>query len=155
MPNAKHIFIQVDTEKIAAFYQAKLNHKVSSEEALGSTLIFEQGSMVMGDPIKNFNISIEKGEDVRFTVLPCFLFSRNILYFTGIEFNSGYMIIEEGLPKPDPHICILLKTSDLNFEDLCSGIHFDLNVRMEYLHPNGSIEEIDFTIDPVLKVKQR
>lgn len=153
MKNSKHIFIQVDTEKVATFHKNNPNGKVSKEDALRSSLIFQQGSMAMGDPIKNFHIDIDNGENIHFTVLPYFLFSRNKLYFTGIHNNEGVEmhIVPHHISEKSPQPSFLLETNNLNEEYL----HFSLDIQMDYVQDNGLSETIYFTVDPVLKVKQR
>lgn len=152
MTQSKHIFIQVDTEKVAAFYNAK--GTVSREDALRSSLIFEQGSMAMGDPIKNFHIEIEKGENIHFTVLPYFLFSRNKLYFSGIH-NKEHVsldLVPKDISSKVPQPSFLLETNNLSNDE---SIHFSLNILMDFILESGKSEIIDFIIDPVLKIKQR
>ena len=151
MNPSKHIFIQVDTDKVATTNYDK--GELTQSDVLRSSLIFQQGSMAMGDPIKNFHITIEEGEDMYFTILPYYLFSRNKLYFTGFSNKEDvHVSIKPELSNDTPQLSFLLETGKL---DANQTIHFTLYVQLDYINEEGRLEKIYFTIDPVLQIKQR
>jgi len=150
MTNSKHIFLQINADKIAEL--ANMNPPILDKMAVNYCLIYDQGSMATGDPIKKFQIEIEKDQNVYFTILPLYLFSRNKLYFTGFNSNEAVDIpMSPEVSADDPQCSFLLETDVV---DLKAPLNFTLDILLEYQTMDGSEKTYKFSIDPVLQVKQ-
>ena len=153
MENSKHIFVQIDTDGIIREKEVlKALKKADDKKGIfeiirGYTTIYDQGTMVMGYPIKTFTIDILPGQEVYFTILPAKLYSHHKLYFDGFECTT-----EIGLRIPD-----LSSQHELSFKVTASdnvngteSTEFCLSAVLEY---EGE-DSIVLLIDPVIQVVQ-
>lgn len=150
MKASKHIFIQIYTDKIIELHER--NGKISNQEALNNSLIYDQGSMSMGNPVKKFHIEADKKEQVYFTIIPFYLFSRNKLFFEDFSVVDGPII--KTIPtvsESSPQVSFSIDASSVNTD---KSLHFDLKIVLTYEDLNGVQKQIFFMVDPVLQVKQ-
>ncbi|WP_298425855.1 hypothetical protein [uncultured Kordia sp.] len=168
MKVSKHIFLQANTDNIIKSYttfteflnstkkkkRAKLKSKALidfKEEVLSSTLIFSQGSMSLGDPIKQFAIDVHSNERVYFTILPLFLFVRHKLHFKDFVCENKNLTPVPELGKENEPVSFYI---DVDPKEIPKPLSFSLDITLEYLNTNGITKTFDFTVDPVLRVVQ-
>jgi hypothetical protein len=150
--SSKHIFIQVNTEAIIIL-NAEYNGNIPNEAVLSQTILYEQGSMALGGPIKDMYIDVEAGQEVYITILPLMLYGYNKIYFSDFIRESGSDIVTN-LPKFDTHF-LSIKIDIDEFVVIGTKERFGLKAVVEQVLPSGTIDEIGITIDPVLRVIQR
>ncbi|WP_430413134.1 hypothetical protein [Kordia sp.] len=168
-----HIFLQANTDNIIkshANFTAVLNNaekkkkkkkkkrKLTSkallnfkEEVLSNTLIFSQGSMSLGDPIKQFAIDVHSNERVYFTILPLFLFIRHKLYFKNFICKNKNLVPVPKLGNENEAVSFYL---DVDPKEIPEPLSFELEITLEYVDTSGTTKTFDFTVDPVLRVVQ-
>lgn len=157
MKPTKHIFLQINTDAIIETYKAKellSKHAIiTNKEALNNCLIFSQGSMSMGDPIKNFIVETDVEREIGFTILPVSLFTPHLLYFKSFNCLNGSDIkttpILDQEKKP---VSFIIDSVSLKEP---TEIPFSLEIVLEYKDLEGVWKSIELCIDPVLQVKQR
>lgn len=149
MKPTKHIFLQINTDAILEIYKQK--NKISNNEVLDNCLIFSQGAMSMGDPIKNFIVETDIEREIGFTILPLNLFSRNLLYFKNFNCLDNNMQTTPKLNKKRKPVSFIIDGDSLKKP---SKVSFSLQVVLEYKGIDGKWKSIDLCIDPVLQVKQ-
>jgi hypothetical protein len=152
MGNSKHIFLQLNTDEIIS--QIKLNpNQDLNQLAIENSLLFDQGSMVLGDPIKSFVIDVAGSQEIFFTVLPMNLFSKDKLYFHQVAFTpSGNNTIPIKLENPLSH-AISFKISIGKDAKTGSIENFSLNIMLEP-KPGSYVTPLSISIDPVIQVRQ-
>lgn len=136
------------TEKI------KKENILANNEILSNCLIYSQGAMSLGNPIKSFTIDVDLEEEIYFTIVPLFLFIRHKLYFRKFDCQPDPNI------KPVPELggknkpvsfCMKINKDEKN-----KTLPFSLEIILEYQDlkdPKKTIE-IPLIIDPVLQVVQ-
>lgn len=152
-PFSKHIFIQVNTEAIIDL-NAKYNGNFPKGSVLEQTILYEQGSMAIGSPIKDMLIDVEQGQELYITILPLQLFGYNKVYFTNFIPQPGSKIIGQ-LPSFPSHI-LSCQLGVYEYAEIGAEEHFDLQAVIEEYSGDGNPPKlINITIDPVLRVIQR
>lgn len=144
MGNSRHIFIQIDTNSIIALR----NPKPTNEEVRAHTIIYDQGSLALGNAVKGFTIDVEANQDLHFSIMPLELFSYSKLYFTGFQVTEDTGI---GIPKkvnPDTHV-LSFSVPVGNVQKGGSAV-FCLNGVLE----TQAGKKIDLCIDPRLQTDQ-
>lgn len=153
MGNSKHIFVQIDTDSIILLEkEIQKLHEKGDQQAINElvrshTIIYDQGSMVLGNPIKNFTISVEPNQEVRFAILPVQLYSHHKLYLDGFKCSNNIGIKYPNMENSH-HLSFKITTD----ADVEPGAHtnFFLNACLEY---EGN-KSIAICIDPVLRIQQ-
>lgn len=156
MKPTKHIFIQVNTDALIEIHKAKElvseNSRITHKEALDNCLIFSQGSMSMGDPIKNFIVETDVEQEISFTILPLSLFTTHLLYFKNFHCSGTYQMQTfpklGGSYKP---VSFIIDSTSLKEP---GEIPFTLDLVLEYRNFEGEYKSLELCIDPVLQVKQ-
>lgn len=150
MPQSRHIFVQVDTESLIGIYQNGGTKSVTDYEVREHSVIYDQGSMALGNPIVNFAIGIEAMQDIYFTILPLKLFSFDTVYFTEfkVEEARGVDVKTTDFDKQDVSFSI---NTGASVED-GGYVTFCLKAKIKCAL-NGDL--IPINIDPVLRVIQR
>lgn len=151
-PFSKHIFIQVNTEAIIDL-NAKYNGNFPKGSVLEQTILYEQGSMAIGSPIKDMLIDVEQGQELYITILPLQLYGYNKVYFNGFSAQSSNII--QNLPQFNTHELSFSITID---SDVKPGTKDDFILEAvveEYVGEGEGPKIIQITIDPVLRVIQR
>lgn len=149
MENSKHIFLQVDTDSIIAGLGSGV--PTNSQVRL-HTLIYDQGSMALGNQIENFVIDVISDLDILFTILPLQLFSNHKLYFTEFKLLEPH----KGISIPDD---IILDGHEVSFKVPIKQVeeggiaNFCLYAIIEYQILKETVR-VPICIDPVLRVKQ-
>lgn len=170
MKVSKHIFLQANTDHIikshANFTELSNNFKKKKkkkrtkltskallsfkEEVLGNTLIYSQGSMSLGDPIKQFTIDVQPNERIYFTIVPLFLFVRHKLNFKNFICKNKNLVPVPELGKENKPVSFYIDIGEETF----TQTSFALEITLEYIDTDGKTKTFDFTIDPVLRVVQ-
>jgi len=150
-PEAKHIFIQVNTDNIIALRESGMSDKDFEAAVLEHIIIYDQGSMALGSPIVDFAIAVDSVQDVYFTILPIKLFSYHKVCLTGfnVEKSTGINI---PACKWDPGV-LSFKVNTGNVTENGSLV-FSLVARIDYIR-GGLAKNIPINIDPVMRVRQR
>lgn len=155
MKPIKHIFLQINTDAIIELYQLKQKNKenliISDKEALNNCLIYSQGAMSMGDPVKNFVVNTDIKRAIGFTILPLYLYTKNLLYFKGFNCEDKRIKTIPEINKTNKHISFIIDGDTLS---TIEEVTFTLNAILEYPDLNGKWQSIEFCIDPHLQVKQ-
>lgn len=155
MKPTKHIFLQINTDEIIELYNLKQkiskNPTITNNEALNNCLIYSQGAMSMGDPVKNFVVETDVEREVGFTILPLSLFSRNLLYFKGLDCSEEKLRTTPKLNGKRNPISFVIDADSLKKP---SEVTFSLEIILDYKDLEGNWQTIEFCIDPVLQVKQ-
>jgi len=150
-PEAKHIFIQVNTENIIALHESGMSDKELKDAVLEHTIIYDQGSMALGSPIMDFAIAVDSLQDVFFTILPIKLFSYDKVCL--IEFNVEKSV---GIPIPsckwEPGVLSFSVNTGSVEKD--GNLVFNLVARINYTW-KGLAKDLKIYIDPVMRVRQR
>lgn len=146
----KHVFIEIDTRRLV---QDFANGEIPTCEQLREyAMIYDQGSMSMGNAIRNFDVLVKSNEDVTFTILPLELFSNHKLSFTKFKMdeNNGGIIAPEFLDFSTPQISF-----DLGIKEVLDNgaATFTLYGILEY-QVKKDVVQIPLTIDPVLRANQ-
>ena len=150
-PESRNIFIQVNTDAIIGIFESGGIEAVTPFAVRENTIIYDQGSMALGNPILNFNIGVEARQDIHFTILPLQLFSFDKLYFTEfkVEEKKGIDITTCNYERV---ISFSINTGDAVEHD--GYVVFTLKGIIEYKR-KGVTTSIEIDIDPVLRVIQR
>jgi hypothetical protein len=155
MKPTKHIFLQINTDAIIDLFQLKQktsnNAKITNNEALNNCLIFSQGAMSMGDPVKNFIVETDVEREIGFTVLPLNLFSRNLLYFKSLNCSEKTLKTIPKLNGKRKPVSFIIDSNSLKEP---SKVCFSLELILEYKDLEDNWQSIELCIDPVLQVKQ-
>jgi len=151
-PNSKHIFIQVNTDAIIELYN-KYGDRFPDGAILGQTILYEQGSLALGSPIKDMYLDVEAGQEVYLTILPLLLYGHDKVYFSDFIQESAKNIISD-LPKFDSHILSYKIVVDENAV-VGAEERFGMKAVLEHAQDSDKPLVIDMTIDPVLRVIQR
>lgn len=152
---SKHIFLQLDTTSIIAEIGTKDSYSPEqiNEIALANCLLYEQGSMVLGDPITRLIIHTEPMQEIFFTILPLQLFSKHKLYFTEAAFTpTGKATIPVTVDNPGGHFMSFKITIDPK-APIGSAENFSLTLNLEH-QAGDQLPPLTITIDPVLQVVQ-
>ena len=150
--NSKHIFVQVNTDAIIDISK-KYEGNFPEGAQLDQTIIYDQGSMVLGSPIKELYIDVEPGQQLYITILPLMLYGYHKVYFTDFVPESPSSIINK-LPEFNSHVVSF--SLDVDSEaHVGAQERFGLKAVLEYSDGDGNILTIDMDIDPVLRVIQR
>ncbi|WP_420573219.1 hypothetical protein [Kordia sp.] len=172
MKVSKHIFLQANTDNIIKSHthfreslsnfkkkkkkkkRTKLESKALldfKEEVLSNTLIFSQGSMSLGDPIKQFTIDVKPNERVYFTILPLFLFVRHKLNFKKFICENKNLVPVPELGKENKPVSFYI---DIGSKETFTQTSFALEITLEYIDTDGKTKTFDIIVDPVLRVVQ-
>jgi hypothetical protein len=155
MKPTKHIFLQINTDALIELYQSKLKEQknpiITDKEALNNCLIYSQGAMSMGDPVKHFTVKTNINRAVGFTILPLYLYTKNLLYFKGFNCEDNRIKTIPEINKTNSHISFIIDGDTLKTEE---EVNFTLNAVLEYKNLEGKWQMIEFCIDPHLQVKQ-
>jgi len=146
----KHVFIQIDTQRLLKDFVS--NEIPTCEQLREYAIIYDQGSMSLGNAIRNFDVLVDSDQDVAFTILPLELFSNHKLSFTKFKIgkNNGGIIAPDFIDLPKPQISFSLgieKVLDNGEAD------FTLYGLLEY-QVKEDIIQIPLSIDPVLRANQ-
>ncbi|MEO9966380.1 MAG: hypothetical protein ABJF11_11360 [Reichenbachiella sp.] len=144
MGNSRHIFIQIDTNSIIALN----NPKPKNEDVRAHTLIYDQGSLALGNAVKNFTINVQTGQEIHFSIVPLELFSYAKLYFTGFLVTEDTGIELPSQVKPDTHV-LSFSIPIGNVQKNGTAV-FCLNAVLE----TQEGKKIDICIDPRLQTEQ-
>ena len=153
MGNSKHIFIQIDTDSIILLekeirkLQKKGNQKEINSLIREHTLIYDQGSMSLGNPIKNFAIDVEQNQEVHFAILPVQMYSHHKLYFNGFTCIKKIGI---HFPKLETKHCLSFRITVDSHAKSGDSTEFCLHAVLEY----EGHEPIFLAIDPVIRIIQ-
>jgi len=149
MGNSRHIFIQIDCNKLFA---ATGSNTPSNDLVREHTAIYDQGSMALGNAVDTFAIPVIANQDIHFTILPLVLFSYHKLYFTEFKvIQTDGNITIPGDVQLDGHQ-VSFKVSITNV--IAGGsLSFNLYGMMEFQMPSGVIQ-LPICIDPVLRANQ-
>ncbi|MFA9389445.1 MAG: hypothetical protein ACERKD_06540 [Prolixibacteraceae bacterium] len=154
MGNSKHIFLQLNTTNIISEIGPRVLPPAEINAiALSNCSLFDQGHMVTGDPIVNFNIDVEQEQDIYFTILPFHLISRHKLYFTKAAFSpDGEAKIPVTIDKPAGHF-MSFKITIGSKAVVGASENFSLQLMLEH-QARTKLPPITISIDPVLQVSQ-
>lgn len=150
MENSRHIFFQIDTDGIINLLQT--SKQLKDKAVLQHTVIYDQGAMALGHPVKSYVVDIRSNEDLHFTILPLKLFSHHKLYFTEFKLNGEC----EGLSVPaDQLIDGKAVSFKLPIQTVSKGseTEFTLYANLEYEEDHKKTT-IPLCIDPVLRANQ-
>lgn len=181
MSTSRHIFLQANTDNIMKAHgemvlekkklkKRKLKKKktkelklevvnIFEEEVLRNILIYSQGSMSLGDPIKEFTVGVDSKtgvnskERIYFTIVPLFLFIGHKLYFKKFKPKDDKIVIET-FPKLGGEENPISFYIDVDPSEVSKPVHFSLEMTLQYEVSKGEWEKFDFTVDPVLRVIQ-
>jgi hypothetical protein len=149
---SKHIFLQVNTEAIALL-NAEYHGDIPDASVLAQTILYEQGSLALGGPIRDMTIDVEPGQELYFTILPLTLYGYNKVYFNDFIQDATTSIITK-LPQFDSHILSFSisidETAPVGAEE-----RFDMMAVVEVYQSDDNPVKIQIKIDPVLRVIQR
>lgn len=151
-PLSKHIFIQVNTEAIIDLNE-KYNGNFPNGSILQQTILYEQGSMAIGSPIKDMLIDVEPGQELYITILPLQLYGYNKVYFTGFSAQSSNII--QNLPQFPTHELSFSITINSDAKPDTEDDFSLAAVIEEYVGEGEGPKIIQINIDPVLRVIQR
>lgn len=155
MKPIKHIFLQINTDAIIELHKLKQkiskNSRITKKEALNNCLIYSQGAMSMGDPVKDFVVETDVDREIGFTILPVSLFTRNLLYFKGLDCSGEKL---KTIPKLNGKRNPVSFVIDADSLKKPSKVAFSLEIVLDYKDLEGNWQSIDLCIDPVLQVKQ-
>lgn len=139
----KNIFVQVNTAGILA----------NPKDVLANSLIYDQGSMVMGTHVTDFTINFPIGSVINFVIMPLELFSGDMVFFTDFVCTSSpdiKFIITTAEPSvTNPVVSFSVTTQGAVTND--ELVNFTLSGVIVY---DGGRGTLDFAIDPVLRIKQ-
>lgn len=147
-PESKHIFVQVNTDNIITIYESPASN---GDVILENTIIYDQGSMALGNPIVDFAIGIESHQDVYFSIIPSKLFTYDKVCFTAFVVEQ-----EQGVHIPDQKWEDGILSFSVNTGAVEPGgfVVFNLVGRIDYKRKTLT-KSIDIKIDPVMRVVQR
>jgi len=148
MNTSKHIFVQIDTDSIVALSSGSIT--INNNDVLDHTLIYNQGSMALGSAVKDFNIIIEPGDQVTFTILPLKLFTNHTLTFTEFIVPKEHDYVHFECSDTKDKVSFTVTVGDV--EKDCN-IEFSLDAVLNF-KLDGIPAVIPICIDPVLKAKQ-
>ena len=174
MNTSRHIFLQANTDNIMKAHgemqiqKKKLKKKKKKstkelkklklevvetfeEEVLRNMLIYSQGSMSLGDPIKEFAIGVNTKERIYFTIVPLFLFVRHKLNFKGFGCTNKNIKTIPELGSENSPVSFYI---DVDPKEVSEPLPFSLEMTLHYEVAKDSWEKFDFTVDPVLRVIQ-
>lgn len=171
MSTSRHIFLQANTDNIMKAHgemeieKKKLKKKKKKktkelklklvesfeEEVLRNILIYSQGSMSLGDPIKEFAIGVNTKERIYFTIVPLFLFIRHKLNFKSFACTNKNIKTVPELGSENIPVSFYI---DVDPEEVSKPLPFTLEMTLHYEVAKDSWEKFDFTVDPVLRVIQ-
>lgn len=147
MNTSRHIFLQIDTEKLIALSYAGV--KISDELVLAHTFIYKQGAMALGSAVKDFGITAEPGDTLTFTILPLELFSTNTLTFSGFKPLEQEDVSLSCEPFKN-QVSFIVSVNEVRKDCL---VDFSLSATLEFFI-DGRTLLIPISIDPVLRAKQ-
>jgi len=150
-PEAKNIFIQVNTENIIALHESGMSDKELKDAVLEHTIIYDQGSMALGSPIVDFAIAVDSLQDIFFTILPIKLFSYDKVCLTGFKVESSAGI---HIPDCNWEQGVLSFSVNTGSVEKDGNLVFNLVARINYTW-KGLAKNIPINIDPVMRVRQR
>lgn len=146
---SKNVFIQIDTKALIQNLGATAP---SCEDIRPYTLIYDQGSMSLGDAVKNFDVLIESSQDVYFTILPLPLYSNSKLFFTKFEVkeNNGGITVPANVSLDAPQVSFQVPVQTVTAGGEAKFILYGI---LEYME-GDEIIQIPISIDPVLRANQ-
>lgn len=143
MGNSRHIFIQIDTNSIIALGKSE----PTNEEVRAHTMIYDQGSLALGNAVKSFTIEVKEGQELHFSIIPLELFTYSKVYFTAFEIiKPSKMKVPSMKPKGNV-LSFIVPISEAGYG---GSADFCLNAVIET--QNG--EHIKICIDPRLQTEQ-
>lgn len=148
MEDSTNIFIQIDTDSVLYYGESPTEEQVSAH-----TLIYNQGSMALGNAVKDFGTNIYDQQDVYFTILPLKLFSDHKIFLTDFKVisDSGEKI--KFSPATIEKNCITFKiTIEAGVPN--AELTFGLHAVIQHIKEKEVIQTPIY-IDPVLRIKQR
>ena len=153
MKNTRHIFVQVDTESVLR----ENPYPTAPVSVCEHSLIYDQGSMALGNAVTNFIVDANTDQTIHFTILPLKLFSFHKLYFK--DFTA---VVKEGQMEIPTKID--LREQPLSFSIFLGAASknsvavFTLGATLEFeiVTKDGKREklEMEIVIDPVLRANQ-
>lgn len=150
--NSKHIFVQVNTDAIIEIIN-KNEGTIPEGAQLDQTIIYDQGSMVLGSPIKDLYVDVEAGQVIYITILPLMLYGYHKVYFTNFVPESASTVIKNLPDFTSPALSFKL---DVDGEAIVGAQErFGLTAVLEYSEGDDQPKTINMNIDPVLRVIQR
>ncbi len=146
---SKNVFIQIDAK---ALLQNLGGQAPSCEDIRPYTLIYDQGSMSLGDAVKNFDVMIETSQTVYFSILPFPLYSNFKLFFTRFEVteNNGGITVPSDITLTEPQLSFHVPIQNTVKDGQARFVLYGL---LEYLE-GDEIIQIPISIDPVLRANQ-
>ncbi len=175
MNTSRHIFLQANTDNIIKLHgemvieKKKLKKKKKKksakelkklklgivetfeEEVLRNILIYSQGSMSLGDPIKEFTVGVDTKEKIYFTIVPLFLFVHHKLNFKGFGCTNKNIKTIPELGSENKPVSFYIEVDP---KEISESLPFSLEMTLEYEVAKDTWEKFDFTVDPVLRVIQ-
>ncbi|WP_166923457.1 hypothetical protein [Flavobacterium poyangense] len=148
MKKSRNIFVQVDTDRVIKELKFDLRTPVNVSM---SSFIYDQGLMAMGHAEKSFNIEIETGENIFFTIVPLHLYSYHKIYFTEFKIlsNSNGISVTSSLIGKQVSFDVYIDKADEG-----GIINFDLIATIEFYDALGRTVNLPILIDPVLRANQ-
>jgi len=148
MEDSTNIFIQIDTESVLYY-----GERPSEDQVSAHTLIYNQGSMALGNAVKDFGTNIYDKQDIYFTILPLKLFSNHKIYLTDFKVLNDPGDKIKFSPAAMESNCVTFKiTIEAGVPD--AELTFGLYAIIQHVKDNKIIETPIY-IDPVLRIKQR
>ena len=153
MRNTRHIFVQVDTESVLI----NNPYPTAPVSVCEHSLIYDQGSMALGNAVTNFIVDANTDQTIHFTILPLKLFSFHKLYFTDFAavVKEGQMKIPTKIDFPDQPLSFSIFLGDASKNSLAV---FTLGATLEFerVTEDGKREKLkmEIVIDPVLRANQ-
>jgi hypothetical protein len=149
MGNCRHIFVQMNTSGLKSILTDK---DPTDAQVREFTIINDQGSMALGNPIDSFSIGVDTDDILYFGIVPSVLYTNDIVYLTDFlpAGDGNHGIVVEPVEIPDYTISFKVKLGDVA-ED---GIYkFTLKGTLSYYVGSDKVK-VPFTIDPVLRANQ-
>lgn len=149
MAHSRHVFIQVDTNRLIAGIGV---NPPTNEQVRENTAIYDQGSMALGSPVETFAIPVKADGDVYFTIVPLVLFSYHKLYFTDFQVisSNGGISVPDNLPLDGHQVSFKVPIGSVTQG---GALSFYLYAVLEYKQGDETVK-VPIVIDPVLRANQ-
>lgn len=164
---SQHIIVQMDTDSlIADLMENGGQSPLSSATTKKHTIIYTQGALSMGNPVKDFEVEVYNGQNIYFTIIPLQLFSYHRLYFTACmleekqEKQFSPLLTIPDLSDEEGKVSFILPFDEIlryerkKADGSYKAVNYILEIRLDYTDDQGAENSLRLMVDPKLKIRQ-